>query len=61
MDRSAPKQRINELLGKYKYPVLVLLVGLGLMLLPGRSEPAPEQRITEAEPVRDLGIGRAHV
>lgn len=55
MDRSAPKQRINELLGKYKYPVLVLLVGLGLMLLPDRSEPAPEQSIAEAEPVRDLG------
>ncbi len=43
MDSIAPKQRINAIFGKYKYPILVLLVGLGLMLLPGRevSEPAP--------------------
>ena len=43
MDAGAPKQRINAIFGKYKYPILVLLVGLGLMLLPGRevSEPAP--------------------
>ena len=40
MDRSVPKQRINALFGKYKYPILVVLVGLGLMLLPGRTEPA---------------------
>lgn len=43
MDTVAPKQRINALFGKYKYPILVLLVGIGLMLLPGReaAEPAP--------------------
>lgn len=41
MDRSVPKQRINALFGKYKYPILVLLAGLGLMLLPGKNqEPA---------------------
>ena len=38
MDAAAPKQRINALFGKYKYPILVLLVGLGLVLLPGKSE-----------------------
>lgn len=41
MERFVPKQRINALLGKYKYPILVLLVGLGLMLLPS-GQPAPE-------------------
>ena len=41
MDRSVPKQRINALFAKYKYPILILLVGLGLMLLPA-GEKAPE-------------------
>ena len=39
MEATAPKQRINALLGKYKYPILVALVGLGLMLLPSEQEP----------------------
>lgn len=37
MERSTPKQLINALWGKYKYPILVVLVGLGLMLLPEKS------------------------
>ena len=41
MERSVPKQRINALFVKYKYPILILLVGLGLMLLPaGEKRPA---------------------
>ena len=43
MGRSVPKQRINALWVKYKYPILVVLVGLGLMLLPGKSEPEPQE------------------
>lgn len=43
MDGIVPKQRINALLGKYKYPILVVLVGLGLMLLPAREEAAVEE------------------
>ena len=39
MEATARKQRINALLGKYKYPILVALVGLGLMLLPSEQEP----------------------
>ena len=39
MEATAPKQRINALFGKYKYPMLVALVGLGLMLLPSEQEP----------------------
>lgn len=37
MDPIAPKQHINAIFAKYKYPILVLLLGLGLMLLPGRE------------------------
>ena len=47
MEATAPKQRLNALFGKYKYPILVALVGLGLMLLP--SEQAPTE---PAEPPR---------
>ena len=50
MDRSVPKQRINALLGKYKYPIAVVLVGLGLMLLPSRAEPVPESVPVQTEP-----------
>ena len=39
MEATAPKQRINALFGKYKYPILVALVGLGLMLLPSEQGP----------------------
>ena len=45
MEGSTPKQRINELWVKYKYPILVVLVGLGLMLLPSKTEPAPERPV----------------
>ena len=49
MDASLPKQRINALFGKYKYPILVLLVGLVLLALPkGES---PEQVQLPAETV----------
>ena len=49
MDTSLPKQRINALFGKYKYPILVLLVGLALLALP-KGEP-PEQVTLPAETV----------
>ena len=51
MEATAPKQRINALFGKYKYPILVALVGLGLMLLPSEQEPnAPTEppRVVES-------------
>ena len=49
MEATAPKQRINALFGKYKYPILVALVGLGLMLLPSEQEPN-----TPTEPPRTV-------
>lgn len=72
MEGSTPKQRINELWVKYKYPILVVLVGLGLMLLPSKTEPAPEQPVQiQQEPDLELrlaailsqidGVGRVQV
>lgn len=50
MDTVVPKQRINAIFAKYKYPILVLLVGLGLMLLPEReASPAPAVPETVSE------------
>ena len=54
MERSVPKQHINALWGKYKYPILVVLVGLGLMLLPGKREAQPAPQPTETAQVLDL-------
>ena len=51
MDANGPRQRINALFGKYKYPILVVLVGLGLLLLPGRETempPVPVETVREA-------------
>ena len=51
MDGNEPRQRINALFGKYKYPILVVLVGLGLLLLPtGETEtpPVPVEIVREA-------------
>jgi stage III sporulation protein AG len=38
MDRLALKEKAQQLLGKYRYVILVLLVGVVLMLLPSRQE-----------------------
>jgi stage III sporulation protein AG len=51
MDGNGPRQRINALFGKYKYPILVVLVGLGLLLLPTgeAQEPSvPVETVREA-------------
>ena len=51
MDGNEPRQRINALFGKYKYPILVVLVGLGLLLLPTReteTPPVPVEKVREA-------------
>lgn len=54
MDRSVPKQRINALFAKYKYPILVLLAGIALMLLPSGNDPAPEEVPAETAEADDL-------
>lgn len=50
MDGSLPKQRIIALLGKYKYPILILLAGLILMLLPSTAEPQVPETAVESLP-----------
>lgn len=51
MEPNPPKQRINALLAKYKYPVLILLVGLALMLLPSGKEAETHDPPAETAPV----------
>ena len=53
MDGNGPRQRINALFGKYKYPILVVLVGLGLLLLP--TGEAQEPRVP-VETVRETSL-----
>lgn len=53
METTPPKQRINALLAKYKYPVLILLVGLALMLLPSGKEAHPQELPAETAPAVD--------
>lgn len=56
MDYGAPKQRLNEWVRKFKYPLLVVLVGLALMLLPeGTEQPEQTVFVEETAPVGDLG------
>ena len=43
MDRSVPQLRINAIVRTYKYPILTVLLGLAILLLPtGEKHPAPE-------------------
>lgn len=53
MEGNLPKQRINALLTKYKYPVLILLVGLALMLLPSGKETELQATPAETAPIQD--------
>ena len=73
MERSIPKQRINELWAKYKYPILVVFVGLGQMLLPGKQQAETLPQPVESAQTPDLetrlaailsqieGVGRVQV
>ena len=44
MDRIAPMEKITEFARRYRYVILVLLIGIGLMLLPSEKE-----RVTHPE------------
>ncbi len=54
MDGVSPKQRINALFGKYKYPILVVLVGLALLALPKAEPSDPVQIPAQTVPTEDL-------
>lgn len=61
MDRAAPKQRINALIAKYKYPALVVLVGLGLMLLPKETASSAPEVQAQTAPVQSLEEKLEHI
>lgn len=61
MDTVPRKQRINALIGKYKYPMLVVLVGLGLMLLPGKEPSAPSEIPVQTVPSQSLEERLEHI
>jgi len=46
MDRLGFKEKITEFLNKYKYAVIVLLIGLGLLLLPSGDKERETESIT---------------
>lgn len=45
--------RIAVLLKQYRYVILVLLVGIGLMLIPGREDTEEPQTTVEETPLKD--------
>ena len=54
MDRSVPKQRINALLRTYKYPILTVLIGLAILLLPTSKETAEPEPAAQVIQMPDL-------
>ena len=55
----ALKEKISQILSKYKYALLILLLGLGLMLLPERSagkteDPTPQQTVESEDLQQEL-------
>ena len=49
-------RKIREFLVKYRYALLVLLVGLVLMLLPTGSDPQTKQPITDSSPSKEQDV-----
>ncbi len=47
MDIAVVRQKATEWIGKYKYVILILLVGVGLMLIPGKDD---EEETVSAQP-----------
>ena len=57
MDRIALTQRFTELIGKYKYVLIVVIVGIVLMLLPGENsqqETQAAEQTTQAQNTWDI-------
>ena len=47
------RTKLGELLSKYKYVVLVLLIGIGLMLIPDGDRKSEVPAVSEVERVSD--------
>lgn len=61
MDRSVPKQRINAIIAAYKYPILIVLVGLVLLLLPSGGEPEPPEQPAQTRQVATMEERLEHI
>lgn len=48
MDELTPAKKLHQLIQKYKYALVLLIIGLALMLIPGQETDEPE---AEVEPV----------
>ena len=49
MELKKSKKRLSELCGKYRYVIVVLLIGIGLMLIPERAEASSDSQLPEME------------
>ena len=49
MDRIAVENKVTALFQKYKYVLLILILGLVLMAMPQKDEPIPEEPTLEQE------------
>lgn len=58
MDIKMWREKSQKWLGKYKYLVLVLLVGVGLMLIPSQNDTNVPQETAEADDVETVSISR---
>lgn len=62
MDMSAMGQKLAELIKKYKYVILVVLLGIGLMLIPSRSEKTDTPPVVSTETAKsDTAQELAHI
>lgn len=52
MEITGFRQKITEWIGKYKFVVLILLVGVGLMLIPGKSNEKDQADIQPQQTVQ---------
>ena len=52
MDRIELKTKLKELFQKYKYVALILLIGIVLMLIPGRSQTEVTPTVTDSQSVQ---------
>lgn len=50
MDISAIGSKILEFIKKYRYVILVLVIGIGLMAIPGKDTDEPEATVIAASP-----------
>ncbi len=58
MDIKNIASKLPEMIKKYKYPILILLVGIVLMLLPGKKDTS-QQQLQNTQPTQiEMGIAQ---